>query len=121
LVTILSAACCAAPPQATSEDQSVSFGCNDIVVVARVKNEAEEPSKSENDLLGHSWFSASLNVKRVVKGVDVPGVLPVRYYSHAAFREDLDFMLVLKRTDRGYEVTAGQLMWLRPHLAHRCT
>jgi hypothetical protein len=99
----------------------LSFGCHDIVVIARVKNESERPSKSENDVLGHSWFSATLNVKRVVIGAHVPAVLRVSYYSHAAFRDDADFLFVLERTERGYEIKGGQLTQFRPHLAAHCT
>jgi len=121
LFAIFCTASCAALPDVRAEDRTLSFGCNDIVVIARVRNEAEEPSKSENDLLGHSWFSSTLKVKHVIKGIGVPAVLPVRYYSHAGFREDMDFMLVLKRTERGYEITTGQLIQLRPHLAEHCT
>jgi hypothetical protein len=121
LLAILSTASCATRPQVSAEDRTLSFGCKDIVVIARVKNEGEAPSNSENDLLGHSWFSATLNVERVVKGSNLPAILPVKYYGHAAMRQDLDFMLVLKRIDRGYEITTGQLMWLRPHLADHCS
>ena len=119
LATLLTISC-ASQPRVRAEDRTLSFGCDDAVVVASVHNDAEEPVKSDNDLLGHSWFSATLNVKHVVKGPNLPPVLHVRYFSHAAMRQDLDFMLVLKRTGSGYEITTGQLMWLRPHLAQGC-
>jgi hypothetical protein len=35
-------------------------------------------------------------------------------------REDRDFMLVLKRTDSGFEIATGQLMSSRPRPARRC-
>ena len=112
---------CATAPQVRNGDRRLSFGCGDVVVVASIRHEAEEPAKSNDDLLGHSWFTATLNVKRVLRGREIPSKLRARYYAHASFRQDLDFMLVLKRTERGYEVTTGQLMWLRPFLASHCS
>jgi hypothetical protein len=112
---------CATQPQVRVEDRRLIFGCSDIVVIAGVRNEREEPARTRNDLLGHSWFTATLNVKHVVRGTGVPTVLPVRYHAHASFRQDLDLMLVLKRSGSGYEITTGQLMWFRPFLASRCT
>lgn len=50
----------------------------------------------------------------------MPSVLPVRYFAHVSMREDRDFMLVLKRTGTGFEITTGQLMSLRPRLSSRC-
>jgi hypothetical protein len=71
----------------------------------------------DNDILGNGWITATLNVRKVVRGGAVPSILPVKYLSHATMREGLDFMLMLKHSETGYEITAGQLMWLRPRLA----
>ena len=120
MLAILLVGSCATRPQVRVEDRRLSFGCSDIVVIASIQNEAEEPATTPNDLLGHSWFTATLNIKHVVRGRGIPASLPVRYYAHTSFRHDLDFMLVLKRTASGYEITTGQRMSLRPFLANRC-
>lgn len=111
---------CATGQEASLEDRTVPFGCSDTVVVGRVESGAYEPVKSENDLLGHGWISATLKVRKVVRGERVPPVLPVRYLAHAYMRHDRDFMLVLGRTGAGYEIKTGQLMSVRPLLATSC-
>jgi hypothetical protein len=117
---MLLTAACATAPQAGLEDRTLPYGCNDTVVVGSVKNGAYEPVKFENDILGHGWISATLYVRRVVRGTALPPVLPVKYFAHASMRQDQDFMLVLKHTRTGYEITTGQLMSVRPLLASRC-
>ena len=117
---LLLSAACATVPQASLEDRTLSYGCNDMVVVGRVKNGAYQPAQSENDILGHGWISATLHVRKVVRGAGLPAVLPVSYFAHTFMRQDRDFMLVLKRSDTGYEITTGQLMSVRPLLASHC-
>ena len=120
-MTSLLTAACATVPQASVEDRTLPFGCDDIVVVGRVENVAYEHVKSEDDLLGHGWVTARLKVQRVVKGAGVPPFLPVRYFAHTYMRQDRDFMLVLKRiSPEGYEIRTGQLTSVRPRLASRC-
>jgi len=117
---VLLTAACATAPGASLEDRTLSYGCHDIVVVGSVRNGVYEPVKAENDVLGHGWISATLRVRKVVRGAEVPPVLPVKYFAHTYMRQDRDFMLVLAHTDTGYEITTGQLMSLRPVLASRC-
>lgn len=111
---------CAAGQEASLDDRTLPFGCSDTVVVGRVENGEFEHVEIENDLLGHGWISATLKVRRVVRGERVPPVLPVRYFAHTYMREDRDFMFVLGRTDAGYEIKTGQLMSVRPLLATSC-
>jgi len=111
---------CATGQEASLEDRTLSFGCSDTVVVGRVENGAYEPVEIENDLIGHGWISATLKVRKVVKGERVPPVLPVRYFAHTNMRHDRDFMLVLGHTASGYEIKTGQLMSVRPLLATSC-
>jgi hypothetical protein len=107
-------------PDASLEDRTLSYGCNDTVVVGRVTNGAYQPVQSENDILGHGWISATLHVRKIVRRTNVPANLPVRYFAHTYMREDRDFMLVLKRSAGGYEIATGQLMSVRPLLASHC-
>jgi len=112
---------CASEPQASLEDRTLPFGCNDIVVVGSVENKSYETVKSEDDILGHGWISATLKVREIVKGARVPPILPVKYFAHNYMRQDRDFMLVLTRTESGeYEIKTGQIASLRPRLASRC-
>ena len=118
-ITLLTGAC-ATVPQASLEDRTLSYGCNDTVVVGTVTNGAYESVKSNDDILGHGWISATLHVRRVVRGERLPTVLPVRYFAHTYMRQDQEFMLVLKHTRTGYEIGTGQLMRVRPLLATHC-
>ena len=118
-ITLLSSACATAP-QASIEDRTLPYGCNDTVVVGTITNGAYEAVKSNEDILGHGWISATLHVRKVVRGERLPETLPVRYFAHAYMRQDQDFMLVLKHTGVGYEIVTGQLMRLSPLLARHC-
>ena len=113
------ATACATAPQASIEDRTLPFGCNDIVVVGDVRNGGYLPVE-DGDILGYGWITATVNVRKVVRGVAVPSILPVKYLSHSYMRQGLDFMLVLKRSATGYEITTGQRMSVRPLLASRC-
>ncbi len=117
---MLLSAACATVPKASLEDRTLSYGCNDLVVVGSIMNGAYEPAPSDNDILRHRWISAAVHVRKVVRGAGLPAVLPVRYFAHTYMRQDRDFMLVLKHTGIGYEVTTGQLMSVRPLLASAC-
>jgi len=121
LMVVLMTAACASRPQVSLEDRILPFGCNDIVVVGRVQNGSFELDKSEDDLIGHGWILATIKVRKVVKGADIPPILPVKYFAHTYMRQDSDFMLVLERAHSGvYEIKTGQLMRLRPKLASSC-
>ena len=119
IAAVLTAACTTLP-QASVEDRTLAFGCNDSVVIGTVENGAYQPVNSDNDILGHGWISAKLHVRKVVRGPPLPTVLPARYFAHTFMRHDRDFMLVVKQTQAGYEITTGQLMSLKPRLAARC-
>lgn len=120
LIPTLLTVACSTGPEASLEGRTLSFGCSDTVVIGRVENGKYEHVEIENDLLGHGWISAMLRVQKVVRGKRVSPVLQVRYFAHTYMRDDRDFMLVLRRTDAGYEIKTGQLMSLRPLLASTC-
>jgi hypothetical protein len=109
-------------PQASEDDRTLPFGCNDLVVIGRVENGTFQHVDIDGDILGHGWATAKLKVRRVIRGPNLPSVLPVRYFAHTYMRDDQDFMLVLSRSEKGdYTIETGQLMWLRPHLADQCS
>jgi len=118
-ISLLSAGC-ATVPQASLEDRTLAYGCNDTVVIAIVANGAFTPVEANDDILGHGWVSATLHVRKVVRGERLPAVQPVRYFAHTYMRQDQPFMLVLKHIGAGYEIKTGQLMRLRPLLASHC-
>lgn len=118
---LLTTAGCATAPLASLADRTLPFGCADSVVVGTVHSVAYQPVERDNDLPGHGWISAILNVRNVVRGSALPTPLPVRYFAHTYMRQDRDFMLVLKHTSAGYEISTGQLVSLSPRLADHCS
>lgn len=121
LIALLSLDACATEPQASLENRMLSFSCDDVVAIGRLKNGSFQLVRSEDDLLGHGWVSATLRVRKVIKGAQLPPVLSVTYFAHTYMRDGRDFMFVLKRTLGGtYQIKTGQLMSLRPLLPSHC-
>ena len=121
-MSILALASCVTRPDVRPEDRILEFGCSDTVVVARAMNQSVEPVKDENGEVWEGWVTATLSVQRVMRGEKVPHRLPVRYFAHTYMRDDIDFMMVLRRNANGtFEVQNGQTMRLRPRLAARCS
>ena len=98
----------------------LQYGCSDTVVVGTVTDNVYGPEGSTGNLLGNGWISASLHVGKVVRGEQLPAILPVSYFARTAMQRNEEVMLVLKQTAGGYEIRAGELMRERPMLASRC-
>ena len=112
---------CATVQSATIEDRTLSHGCSDTIVVGRIKNGEYKSVKNDEDILGHGWIDAHAEVKRLVRGGEVPSSLPIKYYAHTYMREDRDFMLVLSGShSAGFELRHAQLMSVRPRIAAKC-
>lgn len=112
---------CATVPTASEEDRTLAFGCDDTVVIGKLKNDDYQHVDIEDDILGHGWISAELSVRKSVKGNVPQPVVPVKYFAHTYMREDRDFMLVLSEAeDRTYHINTAQLMSVHPRLASRC-
>jgi hypothetical protein len=107
---------CAAVPV----DKTLSYGCSDTVVLGTVADNVFGPAGSTGNLLGNGWISATLHVRQVVKGEQLPALLPVRYFAPAAIQRNDELMLVLKNTASGYEIQDGEFMREQPTLASRC-
>ena len=120
-LSILALTSCVGRQDVRPEDRILEFGCGDTVVVARAMNQSVEPVKDENGEVWEGWVTATLSVQRVIRGARVPHRLPIRYFAHTYMRDDVDFMMVLRRNASGtFEVQTGQIMPLRPRLAARC-
>ncbi len=105
----------------TFDERILAFGCDDVVVVGRVKNGDYHHVDDPNDILGHGWVDAKLSVRRVIKGRVNGRSVPVRYFAHTYMRDDRDFMFVLSRQpDGSIVIDTGQLMSAHPKLAKRC-
>jgi hypothetical protein len=107
-------------PEASLEDRTLPFGCSDTIVIGKVRNGTYQPVASKNEILGHGWISAMLDVRKVVRGAPVASALPVKYFAHTYIRHDREFIFVLRHTSTGYEITTLQLMSVRPQLAAQC-
>jgi len=102
-------------------DNALPHACSDVVVIGRVKNGEQTPVENAEDILGHSWVAATMKVRKVVVGQNLPQVIPFLYFAHVPMREDRDFMFVLGKNEAGaWEIKTGQLMSTRPHLKPSC-
>ena len=112
---------CASTETASLADRTLQYGCNDLVVIGRLKNEGDySPLEAKGDILGHGVMTATISVHRVVRGAHVPSRLPVSYAGHTFLRDDRDFMFVLERNRAVYTISTAQLMTARPLLATHC-
>lgn len=120
IVAALTPLCARAQP-ATIEDRMLSYGCEDTIVVGRIRNGDYAPVHDEEDIIGHSWIDAQIKVKRVVRGARQPSWLPIRYFAHTHIRDDRDFMFVLSGDSvAGFEIKQAQLMAVRPMIRANC-
>lgn len=106
----------------TVDQQALAFGCEDLVVIGRVKNGDWHHVDDPDDILGHGWVDARLSVRRIVKGNGIDRTVPVHYFAHTFMRDDRDFMFVLSRhPDGSLVISTGQLMSAHPKLAGQCS
>ena len=123
LTASLAAAC--ATTQGSPPREPVSYGCGETIVVAQFMTVDSEPTMHiEDDILGHGWFNANLAIHRVLAGALEPDEIPVRYFSHAAYRHDRRFIVVLRPNPEapGYVVRSRPVMagWRLPELVNQC-
>ena len=103
------------------EDRTLPFACGDVVVVGTVHNRKIDAIEDQGDALGHGLASATIRVRRVIRGPKLPSLIPANYLAHAYLRENQEFMLVLSKGDHGrFSIETGQLMSAHPRLAARC-
>ena len=112
---------CATASSVGPTGETLSFGCDDAVVIGTLKNGSYRHVDIPDDLLGHGWATGEVSVRMVMRGGDVSAAIPVEYFTHAMLREDREFMFVLhRRADRIYEIRNARLMESRPRLARSC-
>jgi hypothetical protein len=114
-------AACISMELPTRDERTLTYGCDDLVVVGRLQNGDFEHVEIEDDILGHGWFFAHLKVREVVKGDVLSDQIPIRYFAHTYLREDRDFMFVLREAEDGeFRLRSASLVSIRPFLAARC-
>ena len=103
------------------ERQYLPWGCDDLVVVGRVRTLADSP-------MGDGWTSSwdlAVTIKDVIKGKERRLVVPATGASHARIRDDADLLVVLTRpadTRRDGYVIRTLVVWQSPwpDLERRC-
>ncbi|MGF7154982.1 hypothetical protein [Novosphingobium gossypii] len=102
-------------------EQALSDGCGDLVVVGRVQNGDWTRVDDPEDIIGHGWLEATLKVRKLIAGKLETKSIPVSYYAHTYMREDRDFLFVLgKDENSGWQIKTGRLMSAHPRLKRRC-
>jgi hypothetical protein len=135
LLLIIAIAAVALDP--TEVAPTVSYGCDDLVVIGRMKNLSFESIPDENDLLGHGHVKFEVRIRKRLRGTDNRRVVPVSAIAHTYMNEEHEFLLVLSPSNDGvgyeledvrvWQLAPGEyLPWVRkqarrPPLARRCT
>jgi hypothetical protein len=107
---------------AMERGETISYGCNEVVAIGRVKTLNYTDLTTEDDLLGRGRFSTQITIKRLLRGDEPRRVVPASRIAHGQLREDHDFLLVLTPAeDQEYVLRTGSL-WQepRPVLAESC-
>lgn len=115
----------------------VSYGCDDLVVIGRMKNLSFESIPDENDLLGHGHIKFEVRIRKRLRGTDTRRVVAASAIAHTHMNEEHEFLLVLSPSSDGvgyqledvrvWQLAPGEyLPWVRkqarrPQLAPRCT
>ena len=99
----------------------VTYGCNELVVVGRLRTLDYSEAPAEGELLQRGRYSMQASVKRVLRGKDSRRVLPVIGHAHGQMRDDVDFWLVLTPAPNGaYTLRAANLTSIPYRLAPKC-
>ena len=103
MVAATSVALCACSTVADwGPEAGLTIPPEDVVAIGRLENlKSEPPTFDPEDLLGHGWFSGRFHVSRVESGHLTERVVPVRYFGHTWFSEDVTFRFRLHRSESG--------------------
>lgn len=86
------------PAASARQPEQIGYACGDVVVVGRFRNNFDyEHVDIENDILGHGWMTARVNVMRHLAGPRPRSRVVVKYFAHTYIRGDRDFLIVLSR------------------------
>jgi hypothetical protein len=91
------------------EAEVVSHGCNDVVVIGRVK--------TVDGIVLDDWlsrFSVRVTIKRVLRGRESRRVVPANRIAHGQLVDDRDFLLALSPAGGGYTLERATLWDVRP-------
>lgn len=113
---------CSTTDEVANGGSTLSFGCQDTVLVGRLKNNRDyQHVEIEDDILGHGWMTGTVRVHRIVTGAKLADSVPVRYFGHTYLREDRSFMFVLTpKADGVYQVSDQRLMSDKPRPISEC-
>lgn len=91
-------------------------------MVARSIQTSEEAVPSD-DILGVSRRRFRVHVKQVIRGSDTRNIVVAEGISHGRPREDIDFLMVLRRRGDGTYAKVTAAIWdaPRPELAEPCS
>jgi len=80
------------------QPEKIGYACGDVVVVGRFQNNFDyEHVDLEDDILGHGWMTAKVNVITHLAGARPRPPIVVKYFGHTYFKGDRDFLIVLSR------------------------
>jgi len=105
---------------ATIEPAELVYGCDELVVIGRVRMTGEKLLPGGGPL-GQSRYDMDVRIKRVLRGKAPARVISAGGVSHARMREDKDLWIILRPISEGeYFIRTAGLAADRPRLAAEC-
>ena len=111
------------PDLAAAHADIVSYGCDDLVVVGRIKDQTFTALPDNSDPIGESRITMTIDVSRVLVGRLNASSIPATIVAHAAARRDRDFIFVVHlQGDGRYAISQGWVLGYGddPSLANHC-
>lgn len=106
---------------ARDKSAPIDYGCDDIVVVGRIKTTGYTDMTRQDNLLGSGRYDMQVRIGRVLRGKEPRRIVSVSGYSHGQMRENSDFWLVLTPAPDGrYTIRTANLARIPYSLAGRC-
>jgi hypothetical protein len=102
---------------------TVEYGCQDVVVIGRIRTLSYTDLTTSDDILGHGQFSMRVDVKRLVRGRLPQRSVAVSRIAHGQLRNDRDFLVVMSPAEGEYTLKSAALWGPRPHprVSDHCT
>ncbi len=121
LVLLAAAGCSSVEDTNYSGSSGLEYGCDDVVVIGRMKTIAYTPVDDTEDVLGDAVWKLTIRIKEVVHGEESRRNIPATGVAHAQMLDDVDFLIVLMPFEAGvYGIRTAAVWDAGLNLASRC-
>lgn len=116
LPILLSAGCASVAPA-----ERLDYGCNDLVVVGRLRTLSSTPANAPTDILEKSVWNGEVDIKTILRGKERRRTVKTASVSHAQVRDDIDLVIVLSTSEDADQYSVKTLSTWPTPLASHCT